>query len=182
MSIKRVLIGSREKLKIPANVIDQLINGAQSDIRQVLNMLSIWKLSNDSMDFDEGKNLWVPSLRLEHWFLCELIEPSWMRSIPFWVLSISHHDCWVLMCFRQLQERHWVIKWSTIFKIIHSYLFSFRFVHISYMSWSSGLRVVCRRIIWSHSQQSSRTWMDLKDNWENCNLWTEQRRRFPTGI
>jgi len=54
---KKTLIGSREKLKIPANVIDQLINGAQSDIRQVLNMLSTWKLSSDSMDFDEGKNL-----------------------------------------------------------------------------------------------------------------------------
>lgn len=55
----------REKLKIPANVVDQLINGAQSDIRQVLNMLSTWKLSSSSMDFDEGKNLqvlpiWMP--------------------------------------------------------------------------------------------------------------------------
>jgi len=48
---------SREKMKVPANVIDQLINGAQSDIRQVLNMLSTWKLSNDVMDFDEGKDL-----------------------------------------------------------------------------------------------------------------------------
>ncbi|CAA7269165.1 unnamed protein product [Cyclocybe aegerita] len=50
-------IAFKEKLKIPANVVDQLINGAQSDIRQVLNMLSTWKLSNDAMDFDEGKNL-----------------------------------------------------------------------------------------------------------------------------
>lgn len=47
----------REKLKIPANVIDQLVQGAQSDIRQVLNMLSTWKLSNTEMDFDEGKTL-----------------------------------------------------------------------------------------------------------------------------
>jgi len=47
----------REKMKVPANVIDQLINGSQSDIRQVLNMLSTWKLSNDVMDFDEGKDL-----------------------------------------------------------------------------------------------------------------------------
>jgi hypothetical protein len=49
----------REKLKIPAPVIDQLIAGAQSDIRQVLNMLSTWKLSNDTMDFDESKALFV---------------------------------------------------------------------------------------------------------------------------
>ncbi|EED77253.1 predicted protein, partial [Postia placenta Mad-698-R] len=50
-------IHHREKMKIPANVIDQLIEGAQSDIRQVLNMLSTWKLSNDTMNFDEGKAL-----------------------------------------------------------------------------------------------------------------------------
>ncbi|EJD42440.1 DNA replication factor C, large subunit [Auricularia subglabra TFB-10046 SS5] len=47
----------REGMKVPPNVIDQLISGAQSDIRQVLNMLSTWKLSNDTMDFDEGKHL-----------------------------------------------------------------------------------------------------------------------------
>ncbi|PCH41743.1 DNA replication factor C large subunit [Wolfiporia cocos MD-104 SS10] len=50
-------IAYKEKLKIPANVIDQLIEGAQSDIRQVLNMLSTWKLSSSEMDFDEGKAL-----------------------------------------------------------------------------------------------------------------------------
>lgn len=46
-------------MKIPANVLDQLVAGAQSDIRQVLNMLSTWKLSHDSMDFDEGKELYA---------------------------------------------------------------------------------------------------------------------------
>ncbi|KAF4616049.1 hypothetical protein D9613_011358 [Agrocybe pediades] len=50
-------IAFKEKMKVPANVIDQLILGTQSDIRQVLNMLSTWKLSNDAMDFDEGKEL-----------------------------------------------------------------------------------------------------------------------------
>ncbi|KAJ3535977.1 hypothetical protein NMY22_g6245 [Coprinellus aureogranulatus] len=47
----------KEGLKIPANVVDQLITGAQSDIRQVLNMLSTWKLANSSMTFDEGKDM-----------------------------------------------------------------------------------------------------------------------------
>ncbi|KII83418.1 hypothetical protein PLICRDRAFT_148179 [Plicaturopsis crispa FD-325 SS-3] len=47
----------KERLKIPANVVDQLVAGAQSDIRQVLNMLSTWKLKSDKMDFDEGKDL-----------------------------------------------------------------------------------------------------------------------------
>jgi replication factor C subunit 1 len=46
-------------MKIPANVLDQLVAGAQSDIRQVLNMLSTWKLSHDTMDFDEGKQLYA---------------------------------------------------------------------------------------------------------------------------
>jgi replication factor C subunit 1 len=44
-------------MKVPANVIDQLVQGAQSDIRLTLNMLSTWKLSSDTMDFDEGKKL-----------------------------------------------------------------------------------------------------------------------------
>ena len=44
-------------MKIPANVVDQLVVGVGSDIRQVLNMLSTWKLSSNTMDFDEGKNL-----------------------------------------------------------------------------------------------------------------------------
>ena len=46
-------------MKIPANVVDQLVQGAQSDIRQVLNMLSTWRLSSNSMDFDEGKAMCV---------------------------------------------------------------------------------------------------------------------------
>lgn len=50
-------IAFKENLQIQANVVDQLIEGSQSDIRQVLNMLSTWKLSSSSMDFDEGKAL-----------------------------------------------------------------------------------------------------------------------------
>jgi hypothetical protein len=56
-------------MKIPGNVIDQLITGAQSDIRQVLNMLSTWKLSSDEMDFDDGKNLCAPRLFSGLWTL-----------------------------------------------------------------------------------------------------------------
>ena len=47
----------KEKMQIPANVVDELITGVGSDIRQVLNMLSTWKLHNDSMDYEEGKTL-----------------------------------------------------------------------------------------------------------------------------
>ena len=44
-------------MKVPANVVDQLVEGAQSDIRQVLNMLSTWRLSSDTMGFDDSKAL-----------------------------------------------------------------------------------------------------------------------------
>ncbi|KIJ58854.1 hypothetical protein HYDPIDRAFT_163015 [Hydnomerulius pinastri MD-312] len=54
---RMLTIAYKEKMKLPANVIDQLINGAQSDIRQVLNMLSTWRLSSNTMTFDEGKDL-----------------------------------------------------------------------------------------------------------------------------
>ncbi|KAI0717599.1 DNA replication factor C, large subunit [Cerioporus squamosus] len=47
----------KEKMKVPANVVDQLVQGAQSDIRQVLNMLATWRLSSTTMDFDEGKSM-----------------------------------------------------------------------------------------------------------------------------
>ncbi|KAJ7179697.1 DNA replication factor C large subunit [Mycena filopes] len=50
-------IAFKEKMKVPANVVDQLVQGSQSDIRQVLNMLSTWRLSSDTIDFDEGKAL-----------------------------------------------------------------------------------------------------------------------------
>ena len=49
----------KEKMQIPANVIDELVTGVGSDIRQVLNMLSTWKLHNDTMDYEEGKMLYV---------------------------------------------------------------------------------------------------------------------------
>ena len=48
-------------MKIPPNVVDELIKGANSDIRQVLNMLSTFKLGKAEMDFDEGKALYVMS-------------------------------------------------------------------------------------------------------------------------
>ncbi|KAG7089509.1 hypothetical protein E1B28_011187 [Marasmius oreades] len=48
-------IAFKEGMKVPAPVIDQLVQGSQSDIRQILTMLSTWKLSSNTMDYDEGK-------------------------------------------------------------------------------------------------------------------------------
>lgn len=42
---------------IPANVLNKLVEGSQSDIRQVLNMLSAWSLTKETMDYDEGTAL-----------------------------------------------------------------------------------------------------------------------------
>ena len=59
LSFNPILAMCREGMKIPGNVVDQLVQGAQSDIRQVINMLSTWRLSNETMDFDQGKALYV---------------------------------------------------------------------------------------------------------------------------
>lgn len=50
-------IAFKEGLNIPGNVIDQLVAVASSDIRQVLNMLSMYRISQSTIDFDQGKNL-----------------------------------------------------------------------------------------------------------------------------
>ncbi|CAG8753548.1 8816_t:CDS:10, partial [Gigaspora rosea] len=51
-------IASREDLKFSQpNIADEIITGANADIRQILNRLSSWKLSNDSINYNEGKAL-----------------------------------------------------------------------------------------------------------------------------
>lgn len=47
----------KEKMKMDPNIVDQLIKGSQSDIRQVINMISTWKLLSSTMNYDEGKAL-----------------------------------------------------------------------------------------------------------------------------
>ncbi|KAF9027058.1 hypothetical protein BGZ52_004940, partial [Haplosporangium bisporale] len=47
----------REGRQVPPNVLDKLVSGSQSDIRQVLNMLSTWSLTKNSMNYDEGTAL-----------------------------------------------------------------------------------------------------------------------------
>lgn len=51
---------TREGLKIDAKAMDQLVEGSQSDVRQIINMLSTWRLSAEALDFDNGKKLCVP--------------------------------------------------------------------------------------------------------------------------
>lgn len=47
----------KEGRQVPGNVLDKLVSGSQSDIRQVLNMLSTWSLTKQTMDYDEGTAL-----------------------------------------------------------------------------------------------------------------------------
>ena len=60
----------REGLKIPPNVINQLIEGSRADIRQIINMLSTAKLDQAAMDFDQGKAMskaWEKHVILKPW-------------------------------------------------------------------------------------------------------------------
>ena len=60
----------REKLKIPPPVINALIEGSHSDIRQVINMLSTAKLDQEAMDFEQGKQMsksWEKHVILKPW-------------------------------------------------------------------------------------------------------------------
>ena len=77
-------IAFKEKLKIPGEVMAQLIEAAQSDIRSVINMLSTWKLSKDSMDFDESKSLGAenakPGLHTPFSLYSELSAPGMFNA------------------------------------------------------------------------------------------------------
>jgi len=50
----------REGMKVKGNVVDQLVESTGSDIRQILNMLSTWRLNRQDMSFDESQKLSVP--------------------------------------------------------------------------------------------------------------------------
>jgi len=60
----------REGLKLDGKVVDQLVQGSQSDIRQIVNMLATYKLGAKAMDYDESKKLYVVS--------------GYHQSIPFY--------------------------------------------------------------------------------------------------
>ncbi|BGP18533.1 hypothetical protein JCM10213_002954 [Rhodosporidiobolus nylandii] len=50
-------IAFKEGLKLDGKVVDQLVAGSQADIRQIINMLSTYKLGAKTMDYDESKKL-----------------------------------------------------------------------------------------------------------------------------
>jgi len=57
-------VAFREGLKLTPNVIDQFVEGTHSDIRQILNLLSTYRLSRTNLGFDESKKVYVPYFRM----------------------------------------------------------------------------------------------------------------------
>ncbi len=63
-------IAFREGMKVPAPVIDQLVAGTHSDIRQIINLLSTFRLDQKAMDFDSSKQMtkaWEKHIVLKPW-------------------------------------------------------------------------------------------------------------------
>jgi replication factor C subunit 1 len=52
-------IALQEGIQLTENLIQEVCRITQSDIRQVLNMLSTWRLSRTSVDFVQGKEMYV---------------------------------------------------------------------------------------------------------------------------
>ncbi|KAJ5123889.1 uncharacterized protein N7515_007714 [Penicillium bovifimosum] len=73
----------REGLKIPPPVLDGLIEGTHADIRQVINMLSTARLDQQSLSFDEGKQMsksWEKHVILKPWDIVSKILSAQMFS------------------------------------------------------------------------------------------------------
>ncbi|KAJ4356367.1 DNA replication factor C complex subunit Rfc1 [Didymosphaeria variabile] len=69
-------IAFREGLKMPAPVINALIEGSHADIRQVVNMISTAKLDQEAMDFNKGKQMskaWQKHVILKPWDITQKI-------------------------------------------------------------------------------------------------------------
>lgn len=73
-------IAFREGLKLPPNVIDALVEGTGSDIRQIINMISTFAVNGKNMDFDQGKAMskqWEKHVVLKPWDIAsKLLGPS----------------------------------------------------------------------------------------------------------
>ncbi|KAF2190833.1 DNA replication factor C, large subunit [Zopfia rhizophila CBS 207.26] len=63
-------IAFREGLKMPAPVVNALIEGSHADIRQIINMISTAKLDQEAIDFNKGKEMskaWEKHVILKPW-------------------------------------------------------------------------------------------------------------------
>lgn len=63
-------IAFREGMKMPANVVNALIEGTGADIRQVVNMISTAKLDGQNMSYEDSKDMskaWEKHIILKPW-------------------------------------------------------------------------------------------------------------------
>ena len=73
----------REGLKVPPQVVDQLIEGSNADIRQIINMISTVKLDNKNIDFNDSRAMakaWEKHVILKPWDLVSKILRPQMFS------------------------------------------------------------------------------------------------------
>lgn len=71
----------REGLKVTPQVLDALVEGTRSDIRQLVNMLSTAKLDQKNLDFEGGKHMskaWEKHIVLKPWDIVGKILSSQM--------------------------------------------------------------------------------------------------------
>ncbi|KAI8976130.1 replication factor RFC1 C terminal domain-containing protein [Pilobolus umbonatus] len=84
---RMMTIAHKEKLKISANAVDELVAATRNDIRQVINIMSIYRLKENQMDYDQakqsGKNAEKPSNLGLFDIPLELISSSKARSRTF---------------------------------------------------------------------------------------------------
>ena len=76
-------IAYKEGLKIEASVIDQLVQGTGSDIRQILNMLSTFRLGSSDLKQTEGRQVVQQSQKhivMKPWDICGKFLSSGMFS------------------------------------------------------------------------------------------------------
>lgn len=67
-------IAFREGLKLPATVIDQLVEGTRADIRQIINMLSTYNTTAKTMSYDESRDMskaWEKHIILKPWDIAQ---------------------------------------------------------------------------------------------------------------
>jgi replication factor C subunit 1 len=67
---RMMTIAFREKMKMPPNVLNALIEGTGADIRQIVNMISASKLDETELDFSKSKDMskaWEKHIILKPW-------------------------------------------------------------------------------------------------------------------
>ncbi|RUS23369.1 hypothetical protein BC937DRAFT_93313 [Endogone sp. FLAS-F59071] len=95
--INLLAICPREGLKLGGNVVDELVASTQSDIRQIINMLSTYRISHNTISYDEGKNLAKMNekyIQLNIFQICErlLTAKSWRSMQLSEKLELYFHE------------------------------------------------------------------------------------------